>query len=55
MTEDKNKESTFIKVIDDWIKIINSHETEIEKKKKLIKKKIRKICKTEKIRDNLIH
>ncbi len=55
MTEDENKESIFIKVIDNWIKVINSHEIEIEKKKKLIKKKIKKICKTEKIKNNLMY
>lgn len=55
MTEDKNKESIFIKVINDWIKIVNSYGTEIKKKKKLIKKNIKKIYKIEKTKNNLMH
>jgi len=55
MTEDEDKESTYTKAIDNWIKVINSHGTEVEKKKDLTKKEVRKIRKTEKTRDNLMH
>ena len=53
-TENEDQKSTFIKAIDDWITVVNSHNHDSEKKKKIVKQQIKKIQTEERVRDNLM-
>jgi hypothetical protein len=53
-TDNKDQKTTYIKAIDDWIKVINTHTSEKIRKKQTVKEEVRKIQTTEKTQDNLM-
>jgi len=53
-TDDKNQKTTYIKTIDDWIKVINTHTDKKIRKKQTVKEEVRKIQTVEKTQDNLM-
>ena len=53
-TDDKNQKTTYIKTIDDWIKVINTHTDKKIRKKQTVKEEVRKIQTAEKTQDNLM-
>ena len=50
----RNQKTTYIKTIDDWIKVINTHTDEKIRKKQTVKEEVRKIQTAEKTQDNLM-
>ncbi len=53
-TGDKDQKTTYIKAIDDWIKVINTHTDEKIRKKQTVKEEVKKIQTAEKTQDNLM-
>ncbi len=53
-TGDKDQKTTYIKTIDDWIKVINTHTDKKSRKKQTVKEEVRKIQTAEKTQDNLM-
>lgn len=53
-TGDEDKESTFIRAIDEWIQVVDTHNVKTDNKKETAKKVAKKIWKVEKLRDNLL-
>ena len=53
-TGNENQKTTYIKAIDDWIKVINTHTDKKIRKKQTVKEEVRKIQTTEKTQDNLM-
>ena len=53
-TGNENQKTTYIKAINDWIKIVNTHTDEKIRKKQTVKEEVRKIQTAEKTWDNLM-
>lgn len=53
-TGDEEDENTYTRALDDWMKVVDTHDNEATKKKDTAKQQANKIQKEEKIRDNLM-
>jgi len=53
-TGNKDQKTTYIKAIDDWIKVIDTHTDKKTRKKQTVKEEARKIQTAEKTQDNLM-